>query len=268
MTVELVVTDLDGTFWDTPERVHPRALAAMREVVGRGIPVLVATARRTRSARGSLAKLDLAPPAVLFNGGLLVDLATDERLHHHTFDRADAVATLAAFASCGVSPCVYVEREELDVYVAAATNTHPGHLRSMGEWAAVADLDEVVRTQPVFAFGVLGHAAEPLAAVAAMLAGTASTHLAPDRNWGDASLIVTPRDLSKWAGVTAFCRHAGIDPTATVALGDGPNDLEILARASIALVPSDGHEDALACAHRVIGPASDGGWAEVLEVLP
>ncbi len=50
-------------------------------------------------------------------------------------------------------------------------------------------------------------------------------------------------------------------------MGDGPNDVEMLEHAAIALVPEDGHPLAIAQADRVIGRAADGGWADVVDLL-
>ncbi|HJR26705.1 MAG TPA: HAD hydrolase family protein, partial [Acidimicrobiales bacterium] len=63
--VELVVTDLDGTLWHTDDHVHPEVVAALAELAGRGVPVLVATGRRVTSTRRPLARIGLAPPAVV-----------------------------------------------------------------------------------------------------------------------------------------------------------------------------------------------------------
>ena len=65
----------------------------------------------------------------------------------------------------------------------------------------------------------------------------------------------------------AFCRSQGLDPTRVLALADGPNDLELLANASVRLVPEVAHPDALALADHVIPAAVDGGWAAVLDHL-
>lgn len=67
-TIDLVVTDLDGTLWDAGERIHSRTLAALHELEARGVPLLVATGRRPRSAAQVLAREGLRPPAVLLDG--------------------------------------------------------------------------------------------------------------------------------------------------------------------------------------------------------
>lgn len=265
--IELVVTDLDGTLWDLPETIHDRTVAALAEVQRRGVPLLVATGRRIASTRDALAPLGLAPPAVVLNGAVALDLATDERFHRHAFDLDDAARVLDAFLAAGVEPCVYVEHDEVDVFVSSSPSTHPDHLRSFGRWVRTGDLAEVAGEHPVLAFGVLGLPWEVLEPLAASVAEVASPHLSQERRYGGATITVAPPELSKWVGVEVYCARAGLDPERVLALGDGPNDLELLEGASVALVPEDGHHEALARADHVIGEARLGGWAEVLDLL-
>lgn len=266
-TVELVVTDLDGTLWDQPDVVHPETVAALAELERRGYPLVVATGRRLRSTREPLAALGLAPPSVLFNGALVVDLASGERLHRHTFTPETAAAVLGAFMASGLEPCVYVDHDEVDVFVGSSPATHPRHLRAFGRWVRTAHLDEVVVSKPVFAFAILGQQSDRVQAIAAGLDGVAQPHVTRDREYGGSGITVVPPNLSKWMGVETLCARMGLDAGAVLAIGDGPNDVELLTRAAVAAVPTDGHPAARACATHVIGRAADGGWAEILELL-
>ena len=268
--IELVVTDLDGTLWDTSDiaALHPRTAAAVTEVERRGVGLLVATGRRLASTRAPLARFGLTPPAVVLNGAMVVDLATDERLHRHAFTPAQALDVLHHFLHAGVEPCIYVEHDEVDVFVSHNPSTHPEHLRSFGEWARVRDLVEVVSTESVLAFGVLAMPSHQAQTVADNLVGVANAPPPPERQWsGGTTITVAPPDLSKWEGVEAFCAVRGFDSTKVLAIGDGPNDLELLDGAAIAVVMEDGHPEALARADHVVPRALHGGWASLLDLL-
>jgi hypothetical protein len=267
VNVELVVTDLDGTLWFGHEEIHPATVAAWHKLEQRDIPVLVATGRRVTSTRVPLARLGFSPPAVMMNGALVLDLRTGERYHQHAYAAADAQTVLDAFRSCDIEPCVYVDHPSVDVYVGARPSTHPAHLRGLGTTAEEADLDEIVGTVPVLMFGLMGHDADQLVEVSTVLAGAAETHIAGSDQYGGHSFTVTPLGLSKWIGVVAYCTQAGIDPNHVLAIGDGPNDCELLAGAAIAVVPADGCAAALSAAHHVVGSPRDGGWAEILDLV-
>jgi HAD superfamily hydrolase (TIGR01484 family) len=265
--VDLVVTDLDGTLWSGHEETHPATIAAWRELERRGVPVLVATGRRVTSTRVPLARLGFAPPAVMMNGALAIDLGTDERFHSWPYTAEDATAILAAFRAAGVEPCVYVDHARVDVFVGERPSTHPDHLTSLGATAQRADLEEIVGTVPVLMFGIMGHDAEPLHALARSVTNTAQPHLAPSDQYGGHAFTVTPAGLSKWTGVEAYCTRAGLDSTRVLAIGDGPNDRELLAGAAIAVAPADASAEVRAVADHVVGSPRDGGWAEILDLI-
>jgi hydroxymethylpyrimidine pyrophosphatase-like HAD family hydrolase len=265
--VDLVVTDLDATLWFGHEETHPDTVAAWRELEQRRVPVLVATGRRLTSTRDPLARLGFAPPAVVMNGALALDLRTGDRFHRHQYPVEDAVRVLAAFREVGIEPCVYVDHPRVDVFVGERPSTHPDHLTGLGTTAERADLETIVTTVPVLMFGVMGGEHEPFAEFARVLAGGAEAHIAGSDMYGGHSCTATPAGLSKWTGVASYCARAGLDPTRVLAIGDGPNDCELLDAAAIALVPADAHPDARCRADHVIGSARDGGWARVLDFV-
>jgi HAD superfamily hydrolase (TIGR01484 family) len=265
--VDLVVTDLDGTLWFDHQKTHPATIAAWHELERRGIPVVVATGRRLASTRDPLAGLGLAPSAIVLNGALAVDLGTGDRFHTWHYSAADATTILAAYRAAGIEPCVYVDHSDVDVYVSENPSTHPDHLAAFGATAQEADLEEIVRTVPVLMFGVMGHDPDPLRALSHALSHTAEAHVAGPDQYGGHSCTATPAGLSKWVGVVAFCTRAGLDPARVLAIGDGPNDRELLAGAAIAVAPADGHPDVVRAADHVVGSPRVGGWAEILDLV-
>ena len=265
--ISLVVTDLDGTLWERPDRIHPDTLNAVHELTARGVPLLVATGRRVASTRAPLAAVGLAPPAVVLNGGLGLELSTERRFHRGGFDRHAARLVLGAFHRNGVEPCVYVDHDTRPVWVGEAPSTHPEHLAGLGSEVTVGALEAVVGERHVLAFAVLGIPEAAALAIAAGVGRAGTCHVSPDRIYAGFTLTVAPTTVSKWDGVVAYCRMSGIDPEAVLAIGDGPNDAELLHGARVAVVPEDGHPLALEQADHVVGRAEDGGWAELLRIV-
>jgi hydroxymethylpyrimidine pyrophosphatase-like HAD family hydrolase len=273
--VALVVTDLDGTLWHPAVRAaHPNAAAAIRKVAADGPPLLVATGRRIGSTRRPLAAIGVAPPAVVLNGALGLDLAFHApRFHRVAFTAEDAAAMLAAYRKHGIDPCVYVDPDDdpdqIEVWLSPTPSTHPDHAANFGPAGATGDLDEVVATATVLSFGVLGIGHDVAVAIVDEIGGAAEPYFDRALEYpGTYQLHVAPTGISKWDGVLAYCGREGIDPTGgLVVLGDGPNDVELLTHAALALVPEDAHPAAAACAHERIPSSLDGGWAALLDVL-
>lgn len=274
-SIELVVTDLDGTFWHTDDHVPAHVLDAVAAIGRLGIPLLVATGRRVASTQGPLARFDLAPPAVVLNGALGLDLATGDRFHRAPFPVDEALAAYDAFASVGLSPVVYVDHPRYDVFLSHSPDTNPAHVQALGDTAgrrwspemggSSDDLRETVATEAVLGFSLIGVPFGPAEAAFAALAPIVEAHLDRSIDFpGMASLTAAPRNQSKWDGVLAFCAAHDIDSTKVLALADGPNDVELLQSAAVRLVPDGSHQVALDLADTIIPPAVDGGWSEVL----
>src|SRR5215218_6790688 len=62
----------------------------------------------------------------------------------------------AVLEAGGLSPCVYVDREGVDLVVGDHPSTHPDHLARAMPWVATDDLARVVASEPVYAFAVVG----------------------------------------------------------------------------------------------------------------
>jgi hydroxymethylpyrimidine pyrophosphatase-like HAD family hydrolase len=337
--IDLVVTDLDGTLWGSDERIHARTLRALETLEARGVPVLVATGRRLRSAAGTLARGGAPPPArgggggargagpgaprgggavgappppprgrgrprprpagggapagappaggrppppatlarggarlpalVVLDGALGRDLAARRVFHQVAFPPQQAVAVLDSFHDAGLSPCVYVDRDDAEVVVGPAPSTNPRHAQAVGRWLCEEDdLERVVRDEPVLMFSVVGGDRETLEPVAdAIRPQTGAAAVTRDVIVGGVTLTVRPPGINKWQGVLAWCADQGLDAGRVLAVGDGQNDLELLAAARVACVVEDGCEDALALADHVLGPADSGGWSAVCGLL-
>lgn len=266
--VSLVVTDLDGTLWHTDDHVHPATVKALAELAERGVPLLVATGRRVASTRDPLRRIGQAPPAIVLNGALGLDLATGERFHRAPFPSVQAREALAAFTRVGLAPVVYVDHPRYDVFLAPDPSTHEGHVQSLGDTAGVDDLERVCAEEAVLGFSMIGVPHADGAAAARSLGAAAEVHLDRSLDYpGLASMTVAPLGQSKWDGVRAFCALRDIDPASVLALADGPNDVELLTNASIALVPEVSHQVARDLATHVIPAAAEGGWAAVLDYV-
>ena len=265
--VQLVVTDLDGTLSDAAERIHPASVRAIRALEAGGIPVLVATGRRLRMAWAVLEAGGLTGPAVVLDGALGLDLRDGRVFHQVTFPPGAARQVLEVFAAAGLSPCVYVDRPQVDLVVGDHPSTHPDHLARARPWVATEDLGRVVEAEPVYAFAVVGRPASLLEPVPRLVGPAGSASIVADLIYGGATRQVRPPRVSKWSGVLAFCADRGLDPGRILAVGDAANDLELLEGAAVACAVATASPAVLERADHVIGPPASGGWAAVLDMV-
>ncbi len=265
--VSLVVTDLDGTLWHTDDHVPDEVREAFVAVQSRAVPLLVATGRRLGTTLGPLRAHGLSAPVVVLNGALGV-LTDGTRFHRAPYPDDEAATVLEAFRSVGLDPVVYIDDPVFEVVLGASPSTNPRHVAALASSARRGDTREAIGSENVLGFSLIGVEHEVGVRAAAAIGEAGMTHL--DRSLdhpGMVSLTVAPLERSKWDGVVAYCEYAGIDPSGVLALGDGPNDTELLDGASVSLVPKGSHPSALERADHVIGSARDGGWAQVLDHL-
>src|SRR4029453_14386178 len=197
--VQLVVTDLDGTLSDAAERIHPASVQPGRQVGAAGVPVWVAPGRRLRMACAGLEAGGLTGPAVVLDGALGLDLRDGRVFHQVAFPPGAARQVLEAFAAAGLSPCVYVDRPEVDLVVGDHPSTHPGHLARARPWVAVEDLGRVVEAEPVYAFAVVGRPALLLEPVLPLVGPAGSASLVGDLIYGGSTLQAAAPEISKWS---------------------------------------------------------------------
>lgn len=268
--IDLVVTDLDGTLWDHNEVVHDRTVAALSELAHSEVPLLVATGRRTSGALRGLVRYGLDLPLVALDGAFGLDVTDGRpgrRWHRHAFEPAAAQGVLAAFDAVGLSPVAFVDRPGVEVVCGPVTSTSERHLSYIAPALECVDLHHVVGAEPIFGFAVADGSPTAIAAAVEAIGDRAVAYVTIGGFYPGHTITVRPVGTSKWAGVEAFCADRGLDPARVLALGDGPNDVELLRGAAVSCGISGGCDEALALADHVLGGPGDGGWADVVGLV-
>lgn len=87
MKIEAVATDLDGTLLNSEHKISEYNKKVLRKVTEIGIPVIIATGRIYTSLYKYKAELDLKTPVVCYNGAMVVDGMTDEKIYDVVLDK-------------------------------------------------------------------------------------------------------------------------------------------------------------------------------------
>lgn len=109
-------------------------------------------------------------------------------------------------------------------------------------------------------------AGEPVDALRAGLAslGLSDTHFSiAELTWMD----VAPRAVSKASALERLRERLGVHPTATVAVGDGGNDVEMLRWAACGVAMGHAAADVVAASDAITGTILDDGVVPVLEAV-
>ena len=258
----LVALDVDGTIVGHDLGLSDRVLKAVRAVAEAGHHVVVATGRSSTATMPVLIDLGLQTGyLVCSNGAVTLALDPDlpggaEVVDVVTFDPAPALALLrddlpqAAYA---------VEEPGGGILVAGPfpEGELTGDLRHVdfAELAGTAATRVVVRSPE--------HTPQDFLELTERVGLKGVNYAVGWTAWLD----LAPEGVSKASALEGVRLRLGVPAERTVAVGDGRNDLEMLAWAHRSVAMGQAPEEVRAAATEVTGSVEDDGLADVLEGL-
>lgn len=103
----LYVTDLDGTLLNKNDRISPKSIAIINNLVGRGMQFTYATARSLVSASVVTQGLSTNIPVIAYNGAFIFQTATGEILSRENFSREEMEYAADIIRTYDICPLVY-----------------------------------------------------------------------------------------------------------------------------------------------------------------
>jgi hydroxymethylpyrimidine pyrophosphatase-like HAD family hydrolase len=252
----LVALDIDGTILRVPEPVRPRVLAAINTAIERGAHVVLATGRSVHSTQPVLEQLGLvAGEVICSNGAVRMDLATGEYRTVHTFDATPIVDDLVELLPGAMFAVERLGTGNL-VYGMPPNMIEP-------EWAGRVDLVSLV-AEPTTRLTLFwnGHTAEELGV---RLGGAVMRGVTCTFDRADPWMVAVAEGITKAAALEQLRAELGIPIEATLAVGDGDNDIAMLSWAGRGVAMGQAPDEVKAAAHEVTGTFDDDGAASILE---
>lgn len=257
----LVALDLDGTLLDWTGRLMDGIVEAVTALRERGDHVVVATGRSVHSALPYARQLGIAVgPAVTSNGAVTVEL--------HEEDPGYRIADLVTFDA---GPALRLVREELPEALFAVEDVGQGFFVH----GAFPDGEMDGRVTPV-PFEDLCAVPATRVVIRSPEHTDADFHAMVERiglhevsyavGW-TAWLDLSPKGVSKATALETVRGQLGVDPSRTVAVGDGRNDVEMLRWAARGVAMGHADDVTRAAADEVTGAWDDGGALAVLHDL-
>jgi hypothetical protein len=259
--------DLDGTLVDHSRRVSLRTLQAITALHQKGVAVVLATGRMRCATLPYALQLAIQTPLICYQGAMIVTPDGSRCLQHRTMSPLLAQEAFVALESFGFQVNVYVN----DVLYVRTMNAS---VRSYTELAQVEARipdcwDGFVAS---WQHGDASNHPTKLVAIGSPDAvATAESDLREAwcrRVWIHSSqpnfLEVCHRDAGKGQAFEWVSGHLGVPLAETVAVGDGCNDQDMLARAGLAVAMGNAHPALKAIAHHVTAPVTQDGVLMVL----
>lgn len=268
--VRLVALDLDGTCLDVDQRLAPRTRDAVRATVAAGTTVVIATGRMYRSALPWAREMGVTAPLLCYQGALVREqprpggdgtpgpVLFEDPVGPVTAEQALTIAREGNWHYQAYQDDLLIceeDRPEAHLYARIA----------QVEIHYVDDLAPVVRrgtTKIVCVVDDLENAARCEAAMRAGLDGEAHvTRSLPQ------FVEITNPVASKGRALRRLCDHLGVALQEMVAVGDAPNDSDMLKVAGYSVAVQGAPDRLLVHADAVCATAAEAGVADVLIAL-
>lgn len=258
--IGLLAVDLDGTLLDDAKRMNERDAAALRVAAGRGVKVVIASARPPRSVRPFHALLGLDTLQINYNGALIWDEPRQRVFHHQPMApglvRRIIMSARDAFADVLVS-CEVLDRWFTDRFDQTYT-TETGRLFRPD---VIAPFDSFL-DRPITKLMLLGNGAM-MGSLHELLSAKFARHVNIVR--ADPELLqIMDRRVSKADALRRVADHYGVAMLDVMAIGDAANDLPMLQAAGLAVAVGNAHPLVRQAAHWVAPSNNECGVATAL----
>jgi Cof subfamily protein (haloacid dehalogenase superfamily) len=261
-TAHLVALDVDGTVVDVDERLSDAVRDTVAEVVAAGHHVVLATGRSLAATLPVLQRLDLRHGyAVCSNGAvtLALDPAVPEGyrvVDTVTFDPTEALLLLRRH----LPTAAYAVED-----VTSAFRLHGPFPADelVGEMTYV-DFEDLLHSPATrVVVRSTAHSAQDFVELVQRVGLQGVSYAVGWTAWLD----LAPQGVSKASALETVRARLGVDRRRTLAVGDGRNDLEMLAWAARGVAMGQAPPEVRSAADAVTGAVTDDGLVGVLEDL-
>ena len=268
-----ILTDLDGTLFNSQGDVSQADRAAIREFIAGGGLFAVATGREPRNARRHLPDVPLNGPSVCLNGAAIYDFVHRRYISAIPMDMDAAKDVLLHCLDMGWPLDLQVYTTDGIYYASPLDVADPEFLRIHQPTTCLpmAQLLEKTWIKTV----LLERAVDALAPMRAYLQEKGyDKRLALVEGTTDVVKIgkyqeLLPRDVNKGTGVRALRALPIYKDRTFIAVGDYWNDMELLEAADIPCCPENAIDEVKAvCAHVLPSHNDDALAALVRDVIP
>lgn len=265
MSIKLLALDLDGTIFGDDLVISERTRRAILRAQQQGVLVTIATGRMFVSARQIAADLSIDAPLICYQGALVRHSATGETLYHKTVPNRFAHEIIAKTEQLGLHLNLYLNDA---IYAAQITPEALFYSRiNMGlQINEVGNLDTWLDAQD---------GAEPTKLVIITDADRTDEALELFTSLYGDKLQVTkshPRfteftsiECSKGRALAFLSERIGVDRDEVMAIGDGHNDLDMIAWAGHGVAMASAPQAVQDAAHSICAALIDDGTAQTIE---
>lgn len=246
---DLIALDIDDTLLRSDFTVSPANRDALRRCREAGVAVTLATGRMLQSVLTFARELEIVGAVVAYNGAMVAEAPSGRVLEHTPLPLDRARLLINQLRTCQLHINVYINDQ---LFIEKQTPEAADYCRVCGVQARVIPFAEILQNAPtkVVAIG----APERLDGLQPSLA----------RSFGDLHvtrskphyLEFMKAGVTKGFGLQAAARHHGFPRSRVAAVGDAPNDIEMIGWAGLGVAVGNASKEVKKAA-RVVAPSND-----------
>ena len=261
MTIKLIACDIDDTLVRFPNPPSPRVIRALRAAGDAGVTVALVTGRAFRRALPIARTLNLTAPLICNHGGSIRDTLDGRFMHHVTLPRTFMVQVVTWLQTQHVHMILFegdhVYRDCTAEQVVPDFYPYTGEDRSTFYGDLSAHVPE--QTEVLLATSLDHDQLQQVFERARLQFGNHARVLF-SHPFG---IDILSQEATKSRSLIWLAEHLGVTPKEVMAVGDGHNDVDMLAWAGLGVAMGDGQTEAKDIAD-VIAPSFDedgAAWA-------
>ena len=264
---KLLAIDMDGTALTSQKKISPRTNAAVNDLLKRGVHVVTSTGRGLAELTDYSEEFRLMNYGILITGGIVYDFSRRVPIVTHAVDEE----TMFKIIDFGTEERAMIHLLTLENSIAREDDIQHMDAFDMSVYfdmfnricLRVDDFKQYIRENPGKVAKVnLYH--RDKASRDRNFERVSKLHLSislSERN----NLEASPYGITKASGLEELCKFLDIDIADTVAVGDGPNDIEILQAAGVAVAMGNARDSIKQLADFVTTDNDNDGVAVAIE---
>jgi len=271
-SVQLIVSDIDGTLVDDDSQISKDSIMAIKNAKKSGIHFALATGRNNNMTRALVEVLGNDIYTISNNGALVYDHKNEKVIYSNSLTRKQSIGILSEVFKRGWDFICYSQNimyySIYDNLIASKLlqvendakklNTVPNFIHKL-----VRSVEEIEEIDNIYKIGVREFN-NPDFKIVAQIAKENGAEL---KNSGEKFNAIFPKGISKEVGLSKLQEYLDINKENTVAIGDYDNDLPLFERAKYKVGVESGSKNLLEQANIITASNKNDGVAVFVNKL-
>lgn len=262
---QLITFDMDGTLLDDGKNILPGSVQAIELAAAQGKTVCISSGRCLPEIQWLIDAVPSIHYVTGANGAFIYDAWEKQFIHRHQIDTEKLVTIMHVLEHEPVMPVFMADQafcQEDQIPLMPSLGVPQYQKLYQDTFTHVDNIYEFYFRAPFPAFkmNIYSPSTEYCTRFREAFSGLELETVINEQTY----LELTAKGVSKGAASGILCRHLGISPEATIAVGDENNDIGMLKAAGFAVAMGNANSTVKQLADAIVADNNSGGCAEAI----